>query len=153
VAPLEQKSPGSVRMGPISIFSLVILLSLAVLSVLAFSTAQAQSASAEKHAQFTTDTYVNESAAQEMLAAIDATLLDVRGQGGSAQDALAALPAKLPKEARVEGNEVKAVFQQASGRLLSVTIEITDTVEYRIVQWQATTKWDMTKDKDVLWTG
>ena len=149
----RQQSQGSVRMGPISLFALVILLSLAVLAVLAFSTAQAQYASAEKHAVFTTDSYTNESAAQELVARIDATLVEVRNLGGSQLDALDALRISLPQRTQIEENIIRAEFHQDSGRILVVAIEITENVGYRITQWQATTKWDITKEEDVLWTG
>ena len=144
---------GSVRMGPISIFSLIILLSLAVLSVLAFTTAEAVSASAEKHARFTVDTYANESDAQELVAEVDAILADVRGRGGSRNDALAALAANLPQGTRIEGGTLRAEFSKDSGRMLLITLAITDNADYRITQWQATTRWDVTEDRDILWLG
>jgi len=148
-----RESKGSVRIGPMSIFALIILLSLAVLSVLAFTTAQAVSASAEKHARFTTDTYANESAAQEMIADVDAVLAGVRAQGGSRNDALAALAADLPQGARLEEGTVRADFYKDSGRMLSIALEVTDDAEYRITQWQATTQWEVTEERDILWQG
>ena len=55
---------GSVRIGPISLFTLVIILCLAVMAVLSATTAQATYSAAEKQALFTNDTYQNEQAAQ-----------------------------------------------------------------------------------------
>ena len=69
---------GSVRIGPISLFTLVIILCLAVMAVLSATTAQATYSAAEKQALFTNDTYQNEQAAQSAVAVIDAALEDVR---------------------------------------------------------------------------
>lgn len=65
---------GSVRIGPISLFTLVIILCLAVMAVLSATTAQATYSAAEKQALFTNDTYQNEQAAQSAVAVIDAAL-------------------------------------------------------------------------------
>ena len=54
---------GSVRIGPISLFTLVIILCLAVMAVLSATTAQATYSAAEKQALFTNDTYQNEQGA------------------------------------------------------------------------------------------
>lgn len=59
---------GSVRIGPISLFTLVIILRLAVMAVLSATTAQATYSAAEKQALFTNDTYQNEQAAQSAVA-------------------------------------------------------------------------------------
>ena len=63
---------GSVRIGPISLFTLVIILCLAVMAVLSATTAQATYSAAEKQALFTNDTYQNEQAAQSAVAVIEA---------------------------------------------------------------------------------
>ncbi|MCL2826029.1 MAG: S4A5 electrogenic sodium bicarbonate cotransporter 4 [Eggerthellaceae bacterium] len=149
----RKDAKGSVRIGPISLFSLIILLSLAVLSVLAFTTAQATFASAEKHARFTTDTYANETQAQELVSQVDTVLAGVRAVGGTKDDALAALAGALPTGATLDGDTVTAQFSQDSGRMLSIALQITDDAGYRITQWQATTRWDVTKQPDVLWSG
>ena len=65
---------GSVRIGPISLFTLVIILCLAVMAVLSATTAQATYSAAEKQALFTNDTYQNEQAAQSAVAVIDAAI-------------------------------------------------------------------------------
>ena len=82
---------GSVRIGPISLFTLVIILCLAVMAVLSATTAQATYSAAEKQALFTNDTYQNEQAAQSAVAVIDAALEDVRASGGGLDEALAAV--------------------------------------------------------------
>lgn len=73
------KPHGSVRIGPISLFTLIIILCLAVLAVLSLTTARAELSITERQAQTTTETYALETAGQEFVAAVDAAL----AEGGS----------------------------------------------------------------------
>ena len=86
---MTTRGRGSVRIGPISLFALVIILCLAVMAVLSVTTAQATYAAAERQASFTADTYANERAGQEFAADIDAALAPVRAAGGGLAEALA----------------------------------------------------------------
>ena len=86
----------TVRMGPISVFALVIILCLAVLGVLSASTATAGSSLAQRQASFAADDYCNEVAGQQLYAAADDILAPVRATGGDAAAATAALEAALP---------------------------------------------------------
>lgn len=72
------KPHGSVRIGPISLFTLIIILCLAVLAVLSLTTARAELSITERQAQTTTETYVLETAGQEFVAAVDAALAEGR---------------------------------------------------------------------------
>lgn len=140
-------------MGPISLFALIILLSLAVLAVLATTTAQATFASAEKQAGFTADTYVNEAAAQEFLADVDEKLASARETNVTSEEALEEIESSLPSGAWVEDGTIRAEFYQESGRTLTITLTITDDVRYRVTQWQATTKWTTSEEGETLWQG
>lgn len=75
----RRKSP--VRMGPISIFVLVIIICLAVMGTLAFATSRAQVSIEERQEEITQATYANEVAAQQFLAALDSTLVPMRNEG------------------------------------------------------------------------
>lgn len=70
------KPHGSVRIGPISLFTLIIILCLAVLAVLSLTTARAELSVTERQAQTTTETYALETAGQEFVAAVDAALAE-----------------------------------------------------------------------------
>ncbi len=70
-----------VRMGPISIFVLVIILCLAVLATLSFATSRAQVSIQERQEEMVKATYDNEIAAQQFVAALDATLAPLRAEG------------------------------------------------------------------------
>ncbi|MEC4184223.1 hypothetical protein VJ918_05305 [Adlercreutzia sp. R21] len=81
------KPHGSVRIGPIGLFTLIIILCLVVLSVLSLTTARAELSVTERQAATTTETYQLETAAQTFVAEVDGALLS----GGDAlADVLAA---------------------------------------------------------------
>ena len=58
------KPHGSVRIGPISLFTLIIVLCLAVLTVLSVTTSLAELSTTERQAATTTETYQLESVGQ-----------------------------------------------------------------------------------------
>lgn len=146
-------SKGSVRIGPISLFTLTIILCLAVLSVLAITTAQATYAAAEKQAAFTTGTYANEAAAQQFVAEVDTALAPVRASGGGLPEALDAVEDILPAEALLEGSTVRAVFTAESGRTLDIVLTIRTDATYVIDSWKATTQWTESGSGTTLWSG
>ena len=84
---MAKRKSGSVRIGPISLFALIIILCLAVLSVLAVTTSQSMYRLAELQATATEGMYQDEAAAQDMLARIDAVLADARRNGDEQQAA------------------------------------------------------------------
>lgn len=137
---------GSVRIGPISLFTLVIILCLAVMAVLSATTAQATYSAAEKQALFTNDTYQNEQAAQSAVAVIDAALESVRASGGGLDEA-------LPADAQRDGSRVLMTFASPSGRTLDVELTITANATYEISQWKATTQWTNDGPGATLWSG
>lgn len=100
----EAPAAGSVRMGPISIFTLVIVLCLAVLAVLSVTTARADAALAARQASFTKDDYANERAAQTF-AAEAADVLATLTPSTAPEDAVSALAAAAPElAARTEAS-------------------------------------------------
>lgn len=78
---------GSVRIGPISLFTLIIILCLAVLAVLSVTTARAELSVTERQAATTTETYQLEVRGQEFLAAVDGAL--ATGDGAALEAVLA----------------------------------------------------------------
>ena len=74
------KPHGSVRIGPISLFTLIIVLCLAVLTVLSVTTSQAELSTTERQAATTTETYQLEAVGQQFVADVDAAL----AEGGDA---------------------------------------------------------------------
>lgn len=68
------KPHGSVRIGPISLFTLIIILCLSVLAVLSLTTARAELSITERQAATTTETYQLEQAGQKFLSEVDGAL-------------------------------------------------------------------------------
>ena len=132
---------GRGRIGPISVFTLVIILCLAVLSVLAFSTANAANTMAQRQANLASGIYANESAAQEFLAGIDEVLVK-RGANGL-EDSLpsivtsaeAATGGLVQATASFADGVVHAEFANGDGRLLSVALTIRENNTYRVDAW------------------
>lgn len=151
-----------VRMGPISLFALVVALCLAVMAVLAVTTARASSALAERQAAFTADDYANEAVAAEVLARVReaAGAAEPSGAPGAVGRRLEALLAEASAgdeegpvaSAEMDGDEVVLHVESASGRCLDATLAVGDDGEVRVTSWKATTRWEENTG-DVLWTG
>lgn len=91
------KSHGSVRMGPISLFALIIILCLAVMAVLAVTTAQATYTLTERQAATAEETYVAEEAAQRFVGGLDAELAAAQARGSAANSLLSTVEQALPR--------------------------------------------------------
>lgn len=169
------REKGSVRIGPVSVFALVVILGLAVLAVLSAATAQASHTEAQAQADFTRSSYVNDAAAAQALADIDAALADAAlaqeaaaadadGRGdASAYDidaAMSAVSAVLPQgqvadgcavESFVDGTAVRMTFSTEDGRTLDVEIAVRDDLTYSIERWVVTTAWNQEPEETKLW--
>lgn len=157
----------SVRIGPISLFTLVITLCLAVMAVLSVATARAQGALAERQASFTQDDYRNERAGQELLARIDEALAAARArQQNGATPSVGSISADLPQicqeveetvgdgvavTAEADGNALTAHIEAPSKRCLDVGLLLSADGTTHVTSWKATTLW--TEPEETLWTG
>lgn len=115
------KSHGSVRMGPISIFTLLIVLCLAVMAVLSISTSQATYVLAQRQANATVALYANEAAAQDLVAHVDQTLAQARAQGQGSYQVHSTLETKLPEycvSAQQAGLDALSAAEQAQWKSL-----------------------------------
>ena len=92
--PSQVQQPERVRIGSVSLFALVVIIGLAVLAVLAFSTANASLTMSQRQATATSELYLAETAAQEFVAGVDGVLAGARageeGEAGAADAAGAA---------------------------------------------------------------
>ncbi len=164
----EPAATGSVRMGPISIFTLVIVICLAVMATLALTTARADAALAERQASFTSDDYANERLGQAFLAEADAVLASARATGLGPAEAAAALAGELDNlaaraanaaaadghtlQAQANGSAISVRIDAPSGRTLAIGLAVTDDSELSISYWKPSTTW--TEDtSDTLWMG
>ena len=169
---------GSVRMGPISLFALVIIVCLAVMAVLALVTAHAALARSERQAASVSARYINERAGQELLASLDGELADLREADADRDEALARLSRTLTQlaadaadaaaatdtaaDAQAPTVELAAVDSAAAtvsvrlvadnARALDIQIGITDDLACEILAWKASALW--TEDtSDTVWQG
>ena len=169
------REKGSVRIGPVSVFALVVILGLAVLAVLSAATAQASHTEAQAQADFTRSSYVNDAAAAQALADIDAALADaVLAQEAAAADAdgrgdasaydidaaMSAVSAVLPQgqvadgcaaESFVDGTAVRMTFSTEDGRTLDVELAVRDDLTYSLERWVVTTAWNQEPEETKLW--
>lgn len=169
------REKGSVRIGPVSVFALVVILGLAVLAVLSAATAQASHTEAQAQADFTRSSYVNDAAAARALADVDAALADAAlaqeaaaadtdGRGdASAYDidaAMSAVSAVLPQgqvadgcaaESFVDGTAVRMMFSTEDGRTLDVELAVGDDLTYSLERWVVTTDWNQEPEETKLW--
>lgn len=145
----------TVRVGPVSVIVLVVVICLAVLSVLAIATAQASMAEAKSQAEFATATYENDTEASCVLARVDASLARSRDEGLSPEVAAirATREADLPQDAQVEGTEVSMKFTAGNGRTLSVRLEVTEDLTYRVVRWSTGVDREESAEQTELWAG
>ena len=158
----------NVRIGPASLFTLVIIVCLSVLAVLGASTAHAAWAMSQRMGTATSEFYQNETAGQELVARMDDVLGGVRAAGGSATDAANAVQAALPgicNQARqaaggevevtasFDGRRVNGEITCHNGRVLKVTVTVLDDSTYRIDRWKMTAVQNEEQPTGSLWTG
>ena len=158
---------GSVRIGPLSVITLVVVLCMAVMGVLAVSTANATKAISGRYAASTEEMYVIERAGQEFVADVDAVLAEAREDGSSASAAARAVNKQLDgicKKARavdervsctadVDGSTVSAEFACEDARSLEVAITIKPDATYRIDEWKMVSPQQEAASAGSLWNG
>jgi hypothetical protein len=141
-----------VRIGPLSLFALAIMIALAVLAMLVFSTANGTYSLAHRQANAVSAYYFDDRTAQEFIADMDGVLARVRTQNprATADDAARAVQDELDGlcqaarrsgggqvmvAAAIENNTVKAQFTRMQGGALSVEATLLDGAVYRIDAW------------------
>ena len=154
MAQLTNEEKGSVRMGPITLISLAIVLSLAVLAALSFTTARASNTQAERQAEATAEAYANERAGQNYLATVDAILAQTAKAKGSKADALNTIKAASPDVAVISGDSIRITFSNAGKRLLNIEIAINDNLTYTVTKWKTSVTWDQSYVEQAnIWRG
>lgn len=167
---MASSSRGSVRIGPLSLLSLIIILSLAVMAVLALSTAKAELSITRHQSETVRETYRAQNAGEAFLTYLDKTLASYRGEDGQLlynyETMLAAVDNTLDDnielasqlyegivgEASLANNQVSASFEAENGRRLDAVIIINADATYTVYSWKVSTAWD-TSSNDVLWSG
>lgn len=151
------RSSGNVRMGPVGIFTMIILLCLSVMAVLTAVTAHASYASAEKQASYATATYDNESQGWEAVAIVDDALARTQISRHDAEFgalfAAASVNTKFVEgmSAVAENSKVHITISAENGRQLDITIDVTPQLQAIITSWTVTTEPESHANDDVLW--
>ena len=166
---LKTNSRGDdVRIGPISLFTLIAVICLAVLAVLAFSTSNATYIMTQRQAQATSELYLDETAAQEFIAGLSDELASVRNAGGTGAEAAQRVQSSLVTlrdaaqdaangqvevTASVSDGTVRAEFACDNGRVLTIVVTIRDNATFRIDKWKMTAVQNEAEPEGNLWTG
>ena len=134
----------NVRMSPLALFTLMAVICLAVLSVLAISTANATMAMAQRRADATTQLYMDEEVAQAFVAALDArrsaalTNKTIRRATKAALKNVSADAAEqVAITTSIEGrNTINASFSCGNGRQLDITLRRDNDGAISIQRWR-----------------
>lgn len=142
-----------VRAGALTLLMLVVALCLAIFSVLALSTARADSALALKQQRLAEVQAQEESAGQRWLARVDEALLQA-GASLTAENARALLAGKLPEGTEIDENgRISADISVAEGRHLMVAVTVpAKGARYELTRWQTQAQW-VTEGNVELWKG
>ena len=160
------KPHGSVRIGPISLFTLIIILCLAVLAVLSLTPALAEGGSSALDEVLSTYGVTEAAAdaeatadASEAAPAAGETIEDESVSGATADEGGSLMVIECPAGDPVtvtgsfDGSLITATFSLESGRTLAVALRINDNDTYRIEQWKMTTQWTDDGTGENLWLG
>lgn len=168
MTPQHDLHGNDVRIGPISVFTLIIAICLAVLAVLAFTSANATLVTTQRQATATSELYLDEAAAQRFVAGIDDELSAARASGATGANGVQAVQRALPAlaetarassngqvavNASMVGEEVHAEFSCANGRVLTIVVTIRDDATFRIDKWKMTAVQNEEEPAGRLWTG
>lgn len=133
---------GNVNIGAISIFALIVILCMAVLSVLAVSTAHSSLVLSQRQAASTEELYKNETAAQVFVAGLDELAqgggVDQPGLTALCNEAEEAAGGDVEATATLAGDTVRAEFACEGGRTLKIEVAATAGEPIRIDSWRMT---------------
>lgn len=166
-APNRRNFTDNVRIGPLSVLTLVGILCMAVLAVLSVSTSNASLVIAQRQAHAISDSYLAEAAAQDFMASLDAELAKAAAPGGAAVS-MSVLEGALPDisrhaqeatdgrvlvEATVQDGVVHADFACSGARALEVEVSVGADGKPHIGKWAMTAIRNVEEPAGALWTG
>ena len=132
-----------VRMGPLALFTLMVVLGLALLAVLSASTANATLVMAQRRADATTQLYLDETAAQAFVAELDGQLAagasDTEALAAARDAALDTAPGQLQVTTSAAGGSYQATFDAGNGRQLDIALHLEEDGSLCVDRWRMTT--------------
>lgn len=143
MATRRMEAADNVRMGPLALFTLMAVMGLAVLAVLAITTANATLSLAQRRASATSELYLDETAAQTFTAVLDEAL----ATGTSSEDALAAATraateagqGRVDVAANQQDGAYAATFDCGNGRQLIIALTYRQDGTLGVEEWRMTT--------------
>lgn len=156
-----------VRIGPLSMFALIAILSMAVLAVLSISSANASFVISQRQANAVSDAYLAEMSAQDFVGWVDFELAvarktdDLSGAGDAVADALPSIArhveegseGRIAVDAAVEDGRVKASFSCDGARTLNILVTILPDGTLRVDEWAMAAVQNEAAPGGALWTG
>lgn len=163
---MSHQPNAGVRIGPVSLLTLVSVLLLAVLAMLCATTSNAALEMSKRQAATSTSSYSIESCGQAMLAVLDDT---AHASGTDAASAVSSIGAQLDAieqdakanadttdldiDTSVDGTSVLFTVCARNGRKLDARVTFADDLSYSIDEWKVTTTQNDQADSDTLWAG
>lgn len=170
------RNQGSVRMGPLGLFTLVAVLCMATLCVLCIVTAQASLQMSHRYAASNQLAYQNEQAAQTWLASVaqkpNPTKVDLqtaarKAQAATGDESAVSIEAQvIPVEQAVAdlGLEesvnpasytaaIQARFEADAGKTLDVVVAMRANGSYQVLSWKAAAELSEETVTESLWSG
>ena len=160
---MAAKRSEGMRIGPISLLTLISVLLLAVLAMLCVTTTNATKAMATRQADSTAETYLVDSCGQALLGGIDDEL---KSTTGTATEAVSSVDARLTEleskakqtcggdnlvvSAKTNGDGISFTVAAESGKTLEAEVRVTDDLAYSIESWHITTTQQL--PEDTLWS-
>lgn len=151
------------RIGPISLLTLISVLLLAVLAMLCVTTTNATKAMATRQADSTAETYLVDSCGQALVAGIDDELKSATGSATEAVSSVGARLADLESKAKqtcggddlevsakTNGDDISFTVATQSGKTLEAEIRVADDRGYSIESWHIATTQQL--PEDTLWS-
>ncbi len=156
----QSKTAGGVRIGPLSLLTLVSVLLLAVLAVLCVTTTNAASALSRRQANAAAETYAVDTCGQAVVAAVDEVIASADEGAAEAVfadlDAIRARALELADLTGVDlavtmdGSDVSFTATATDGRTLAGVVSIGKD-GYTITSWKMTTT--QPDSQESLWAG
>ena len=163
---MAAKTSEGVRIGPISLLTLISVLLLAVLAMLCVTTSNAARAMSRRQASAATSSYEIESCGQAMIASLDDA---AHANGTDASSAVSGIAARLDTikqqaadtagtddldiDASTDGSSVTFSISAHDGRKLDARMTFNDDLSYSVDEWKVTTAQNDQADSDTLWNG
>ena len=163
---MAAKTSEGVRIGPISLLTLISVLLLAVLAMLCVTTSNAARAMSRRQASAATSSYEIESCGQAMIASLDDA---AHANGTDASSAVSGIAARLDTikqqandtagaddldiDTSTDGPSVTFSISAHDGRKLDARVTFSDDLSYSVDEWKVTTAQNDQADSDTLWNG